>query len=104
MVPIYILTLHSGSITNLDGKPLAITSTIFTTANSAQTKISPVEAQKIAATYISVPNAKAGTPKLLNQNGKLLYIVPVVINNANVGEIDIDAQTGKNLGGAGGAP
>ena len=70
---------------------------------NVQTEISAAEAQKIASTYIQVSNATAGTPELVNQTGTLLYIVPVVINGSNVGEIDIDAQTGKNLGGAGGA-
>jgi hypothetical protein len=66
---------------------------------SAQTKISPAEAQKIASTYIQVSGATAGTPKLVNQNSKLIYIVPVIDNGKNVGEIDIDAQNGHNLGG-----
>jgi uncharacterized membrane protein YkoI len=69
-----------------------------------QNKISASEAQKIAKTYIKVSGATAGTPKLVNQSGKLVYIVPVIDNGKNVGEIDIDAKTGKNLGGAGGAP
>jgi uncharacterized membrane protein YkoI len=72
-------------------------------SNSSST-ISPAEAQKIAKTFIAVSTATAGTPKLVNQNGTLVYIVPVIDNNATVGEIDIDAKTGKNLGGAGGAP
>ena len=75
-----------------------------TTSNNTQSNISPAEAQKIANTYIQVSDATAGTPKLVNQSGKLVYIVPVITNGTNVGEIDIDAQTGKNLGGAGGAP
>ena len=69
-----------------------------------QTEISAADAQKIASTYIEVSNATAGTPELVNQSGRLVYIVPVVSNGSNVGEIDIDAQTGQNLGGAGGAP
>lgn len=71
--------------------------------NNSQTTITPTEAQKIAKTFIEVSGATAGTPKLVNQ-GTLMYIVPVINNNTVVGEIDIDAKTGKNLGGAGGAP
>ena len=74
------------------------------TSNDAQTKISAAEAKKIAEKYIEEPGASAGTPKLSKQDGNLVYTVPVIMNGKNVGEIDIDAQTGENLGGAGGAP
>ncbi len=76
-----------------------------TTSNTdkTQSNISPAKAQAIAKTYIEVSGATAGTPKLVNQDGTLVYIVPVIDNNSTVGEIDIDAKTGKNLGGAGGA-
>ena len=66
------------------------------------TVISPAEAQEIAAQYIEQAGATAGTPDLVSQYGKELYIVPVMLNNTNVGEIDIDANDGSNLGGAGG--
>jgi non-ribosomal peptide synthetase component E (peptide arylation enzyme) len=72
--------------------------------NSTQIKISSAEAQNIAANYIQVSGAITGTPKLVYQSNKLVYVVPVMVNGTNVGEIDIDAQTGHNLGGAGGAP
>lgn len=77
-----------------------------TTSNTdkTQSNISPAKAQAIAKTYIEVSGATAGTPKLVNQDGTLVYIVPVINNNSTVGEIDINAKTGKNLGGAGGAP
>ena len=75
-----------------------------TNNNNSPTTITPTEAQKIAKTFIKVSGATAGTPKLVNQEGTLMYIVPVINNNTVVGEIDIDAKTGKNLGGAGGAP
>ncbi len=71
---------------------------------TTETKISPEEAQKIAQKYIEVQRATAGTPKLIKTNGQYYYAVPVIDNGTNVGEIDIDAQTGKNIGGAGGAP
>lgn len=66
--------------------------------------ISTNKAQEIAQKYIEEPGAKAGTPKLSNVNGKAVYIVPVILNGEQVGEIEIDAETGENLGGAGGAP
>jgi flagellar basal body-associated protein FliL len=75
-----------------------------TTSNNTQSNISPAEAQKIAAKYIEQAGATPGTPDLVSQDGKKVYIVPVILNNTTVGEIDIDAKTGKNLGGAGGAP
>lgn len=81
-----------------------VSNNITASSNNTGTKISPGESKKIAASYIETTGAKAGTPKLVKQNGKLLYIVPVLINGKTAGEIDIDAYTGQNLGGAGGAP
>jgi uncharacterized membrane protein YkoI len=81
-----------------------VTNTSNTTENSTNTNITSTEAQKIASKYIAVAGAIAGTPTLTNQDNKLVYIVPIIDNGKNVGEIDIDAQTGENLGGAGGAP
>ena len=75
-----------------------------TSDNSSKTKISSAEAQKTAQKYIDVQGATAGTPKLIKINGQYIYAVPVIDNGTNVGEIDIDAVTGKNVGGAGGAP
>lgn len=66
--------------------------------------ISPTEAQKIAIKYIKQPGATAGTPELVKQDNKKVYIVPVIYKTKNVGEIDLDAHNGKNIGGAGGAP
>lgn len=71
---------------------------------STTTVISALKAQEIAQKYIEEPGAKAGTPKMINVNGKKVYNVPVMLNGEQVGEIELDAQTGKNLGGAGGAP
>jgi len=50
-----------------------------TTSNTdkTQSNISPAKAQAIAKTYIEVSGATAGTPKLVNQDGTLVYIVPV---------------------------
>jgi uncharacterized membrane protein YkoI len=69
---------------------------------SSVTLISPAKAQEIAAQYIEQAGATPGTPDLISQDGKKVYVVPVMLNNINVGEIDIDAQDGSNLGGAGG--
>jgi uncharacterized membrane protein YkoI len=73
-----------------------------TTQNNTSTLITPEEAQNIAQGYIAVPGATAGTPKLINVNGRSIYVVPVMIDGQIAGEIEIDAITGKNLGGAGG--
>ena len=64
--------------------------------------ISAQEAQNIALQYIEEPNATAGTPRLVDEDGKKIYIVPVIMNGDTVGQIEIDAYTGKNVGGAGG--
>jgi uncharacterized membrane protein YkoI len=67
-------------------------------------KISSSKAKAIAATYIEEDGASAGTPELKTIDGKSTYIVPVMMNGKQVGEIYIDPETGENLGGAGGAP
>ncbi len=65
-------------------------------------EISMTKAKSIAQKYIEQPGATAGTPKLQKINGKQVYVVPVIYNGQRAGEIWIDAQTGKNIGGAGG--
>jgi uncharacterized membrane protein YkoI len=102
-----INTTHSTNITHLMS-PVKQTNFIATKNtsqnNKSQINISKTEARNIAANYIQVSGAVAGIPTLVYQSNKLVYIVPVMENGTNVGEIDIDAQTGHNLGGAGGAP
>lgn len=71
-----------------------------TTQNN--TNISSAEAKNIAQKYIEEPGATAGEPMLKDEDGNPVYIVPIMLNNNIVGEIIIDAQTGENLGGAGG--
>ncbi|NYB51741.1 MAG: PepSY domain-containing protein [Methanobacteriaceae archaeon] len=66
--------------------------------------ISSSKAKSIAQNFIKQEGATAGTPKLITSNGKQMYLVPVMMNGNQVGEIYIDAKTGENLGGAGGAP
>ncbi|HHT18275.1 MAG: peptidase propeptide domain-containing protein [Euryarchaeota archaeon] len=71
---------------------------------SDNVKISSSEAKAIAQQSIVQKGATAGTPTLINSNGKKIYVVPIMMNGNRVGEIYIDSQTGNNLGGAGGAP
>lgn len=87
---------------NPNSDPVRSTSDRNTNHLSSVTIISPAEAQEIAAQYIEQSGATPGSPDLVSQDGKKLYIVPVMLNNTNVGEIDIDARDGSNLGGAGG--
>jgi len=75
---------------------------INNTQNNATATISASEAKTKAQKYIEEPNATAGEPKLINTDGKSTYVVPVILNGNQVGEILIDAQTGENMGGAGG--
>ena len=64
--------------------------------------ISPSDAEQIAIQYIEQPGASTGKPELVNQDGKKVYIVPIIKNAKNVGEVVLDAYRGSNLGGAGG--
>lgn len=68
------------------------------------TNITATQAQELANKYIEQAGATAGTPQLTTVNGKQVYVVPIVMNGKTVGQIEIDATTGQNLGGAGGAP
>jgi len=68
------------------------------------TNITATQAQELANKYIEQAGATAGTPQLTTVNGKQVYVVPIVMNGKTVGQIEIDAATGQNLGGAGGAP
>ncbi len=67
-------------------------------------KITSSQAKSIAQKSIEQPGATAGTPKLTTMNGTKVYVVPVIYNGKTAGEIWIDAKTGENIGGAGGAP
>ena len=90
---------------NSDINQINNTSQTNTSQNeTGQNMISAQEAQNIAQQYIEEPNATAGTPRLVEEDGMKIYIVPVLINGSTVGQIEIDAYTGKNVGGAGGAP
>ena len=62
------------------------------------------KSRQIARKYIKEPNAVAGKPERYKIGGKCTDIVPVLLKGKRVGEINIDPQTWKNVGGAGGAP
>lgn len=94
----------TNSISQANQQNLSVSNGSSDKASESQTKISSAEAKKIAQKYIEEPGATAGTPTLSKMDGKYVYTVPVIENGKNVGEIDIDATTGKNVGGAGGAP
>lgn len=77
------------------------------TTSKSSVKASSVktsDSQSIAQKYIEEPNAIAGKPEKVNIGGKNTDVVPVLSNGKRVGEIHIDPETGKNVGGAGGAP
>lgn len=67
-------------------------------------KISSSQAKSIAQNSIAQEGAAAGTPKLTTLDGKKVYVVPVIYNGKQAGEFVIDAETGKIIEGAGGAP
>lgn len=80
------------------------TNSIKTSSEKAKkTKImSPAEAKMLAQKkYIEEPGYTAGTPELSKEDGKYIYTVPIIKKGKKVGFIDIDAQTGESLGGAG---
>lgn len=63
--------------------------------------ISASQARSNAQNNILEPSAVAGTPTLTTMAGRPVYVVPVMVGSTRVGEIHIDAVTGKNVGGAG---
>ena len=95
---------QQSSVTSNSSSSNSISDNNKASDNTTKTKITSAEAQKKAQNYIDVQGATAGTPKLIKTNGQYIYAVPVISNGTNVGEIDINAITGKNVGGAGGAP
>lgn len=75
-------------------------------SGGSSVKISSSEAKSIVQKNYIDPESGAvvGTVTLKTVDGKKVYIVTVNKNGQTVGEIYIDPNTGKNLGGAGGAP
>jgi len=97
----------SGQLSSTNFKIVSTHSTSVSTTKkhkSASHILSASTVKKLAKKFIKQHGASPGTPKLVKYNGKRVYIVPVIQNRLKVGEIDIDAKNGKNLGGAGGAP
>ena len=93
--------------TNLNTVSNSTTNNIMVTKknkNGVDNLLTPLEAKLISEKYILQSGVSAGNPELVTEDGKKVYVVPVLENKTTVGEIDIDAHTGKNLGGAGGAP
>lgn len=95
-----------GQLSGTDFKIISSHSSSVTTKKHRSTShvLSVSTVKKIAKKFIKQRGATPGTPKLVKYNGKRVYIVPIIQNRIKVGEIDIDAKNGKNLGGAGGAP
>jgi hypothetical protein len=71
---------------------------------ASKVRFKPSKSRSIAQKYIGVPKAVAGKPERYKIGGKCTDVVPVLLRGKRVGEIDIDPKTGKNVGGAGGAP
>ncbi|MGB9937062.1 MAG: PepSY domain-containing protein [Methanobacterium sp.] len=67
-------------------------------------KISEEEAKSIAQKHVDDSNSTVGSVKTVNIGGKETNVVSIVSNGKNVGEIEVDPETGKVVGGAGGAP
>ncbi|HHT19493.1 MAG: PepSY domain-containing protein [Euryarchaeota archaeon] len=74
------------------------------TNNNNSNIISAEEAKTIAQGFVEEPGVTAETPTLTTVDGRQIYVVPLYQNGNIVGEIEIDAVTGENIGGAGGAP
>lgn len=67
-------------------------------------KFKSSKSRLIAQKYIKEHDAVAGKPEQYKIGGKCTDVVPVLLKGKRVGEINIDPKTGKNVGGAGGAP
>ena len=94
--------LDTGSNKNTQNNVSNLNQNVTNITNT--TNITATQAQQLANKYIEQAGATTGTPQLTTVNGKPVYIVPIIYNGNTVGQIEIDATTGQNLGGAGGAP
>jgi len=94
--------LDMGSNNNTPNNVSNLSQNVANVTNT--TNITATQAQQLANKYIEQTGATAGTPQLTTSNGKEIYVVPIIYNGNTVGQIEIDANTGQNLGGAGGAP
>ena len=107
MVALLAVVAVSGCLdTGSDHIPPNDTSNLSKNVTNATnaTNITATQAQELASKYIEQAGATAGTPQLTTVNGKQVYVVPIIYHGNTVGQIEIDANTGQNLGGAGGAP
>jgi hypothetical protein len=104
-----VLMTSDNALSETPGSAVSIPTTYHTAVLNVKNKVKAnnkiltlLEAQKIAEKYIEEPGATAGIPKLVKQDGKKVYVVPVIDHKQNVGEIILDSHNGKNLGGCGG--
>ena len=70
--------------------------------NSTGTNVSAQEAKSVAKKHIGQQGATVGEPILINTDGKITYMVPVISRGNQIGEIIVDARTGEFVDGAGG--
>ncbi|WP_414469543.1 PepSY domain-containing protein [Methanobacterium sp. ACI-7] len=87
--------------TNTSNQTVQQNSSANNNVSAVNVKISSEEAKNIAKKYINQSGATPGEP-MLKTEGDKIYIVPIIVNGNNAGEIFIDAQTGENKGGIGG--
>ncbi len=73
-----------------------------TTFNSTGANISAEEAKNVAKKHIGQQGATVSEPTLINTDGKVTYMVPVMSKGNQIGEIIVDAKTGEFVDGAGG--
>jgi len=104
MVVVSGCTDTNNSTTNTDNDISDQTSDNTASNPTDEGIISAEEAKAIAQEFVEEPGVTAETPTLTTVDGRQIYVVPLYQNGEVVGEIEIDAVTGENLGGAGGAP
>lgn len=104
MVVVSGCTDTNNSTTNTDNDISDQTSDNTASNPTDEGIISAEEAKAIAQEFVEEPGVTAETPTLTTVDGRQIYLVPLYQDGEVVGEIEIDAVTGENLGGAGGAP
>ncbi|OEC86486.1 MULTISPECIES: hypothetical protein [Methanobacterium] len=99
-----ISSINKISNRGLHQSDLNVKSSIPKKYTTSKIKAKSSKSQLIARKYIKEPNAVAGKPEKYKIGGKCTDVVPVLLKGKRVGEINIDPKSGKNVGGAGGAP